>query len=70
MHNQSRFLPNAGKYMLNVLNGESNGAEKDEAWCWKSGADWEVVRQKMVLEKRELRDLEGKTSPLLGQAKL
>ncbi|KAJ4381480.1 hypothetical protein N0V86_002839 [Didymella sp. IMI 355093] len=31
-----KFMPNAGKYMLNVLNGKSNGAEKDRAWKWKS----------------------------------
>lgn len=35
----SRFLPNAGKYMLNVLNGKSNGEEKDKAWAWKPNPD-------------------------------
>ncbi|KAF1936163.1 fructosyl amino acid oxidase [Clathrospora elynae] len=32
-----KFLPVAGKYMCNVLNGHSNGEEKDRAWKWKSG---------------------------------
>lgn len=32
----NRFLPVAGAYMLNVLDGKSNGEEKDEAWKWKS----------------------------------
>lgn len=31
-----KFMPNAGKYLLNVLNGQSNGEEKDRAWKWKS----------------------------------
>ncbi len=34
-----KFLPNAGKYMLNVLNGKSNGEEKDRAWAWKKDGD-------------------------------
>jgi sarcosine oxidase/L-pipecolate oxidase len=31
-----KFMPNAGKYLLNVLNEKSNGEEKDRAWKWKS----------------------------------
>lgn len=31
-----KFMPNAGQYILNVLNGKSNGEEKDRAWKWKS----------------------------------
>ncbi|KAL1594824.1 hypothetical protein SLS59_008637 [Nothophoma quercina] len=31
-----KFMPNAGKYLLNVVNGQSNGEEKDRAWKWKS----------------------------------
>ena len=31
-----KFMPNAGKYILNVLIGKSNGEEKDRAWKWKS----------------------------------
>lgn len=55
--------------MLNVLNGKSNGAERDEAWGWKSGAEWTDAQEKTVL-KRELKDLEGGTSPSRGPAKL
>lgn len=69
MHPASRFLPNAGRYMLNVLEGKSNGAEKDKAWCWKAGAEWRATQEKLSL-KRELRDLEADTSPKVGQAKL
>ena len=43
--------------MLNVLNGESNGAEKDKAWAWKNDAEWRNVQEKKVL-KQELRDFE------------
>lgn len=31
-----KFLPNIGRYVVNVLNGISNGAERDAAWGWKS----------------------------------
>ncbi|KAF2443176.1 fructosyl amino acid oxidasesarcosine oxidase [Karstenula rhodostoma CBS 690.94] len=31
-----KFMPNAGKYLLNVVNGQSNGEAKDKAWKWKS----------------------------------
>ncbi|KAE8837606.1 hypothetical protein PTNB85_04941 [Pyrenophora teres f. teres] len=34
-----KFLPVAGAYMCNVLQGKSNGEEKDEAWKWKSAAE-------------------------------
>lgn len=43
-----RFLPNSGKYMLNVLNGKSNGEEKDRAFGWKLQADLDGARQKSV----------------------
>ncbi|OHE94852.1 fructosyl amino acid oxidase [Colletotrichum orchidophilum] len=33
-----KFLPIAGKYLSNVLQGKSNGPEKDAAWAWKSEA--------------------------------
>ncbi len=55
--------------MLNVLNGKSNGAEKDKAWAWKSGAEWRDAQEKTVL-KRELRDFEGEISPSAGEGKL
>ncbi|CAA9956719.1 Fructosyl amino acid oxidase [Pyrenophora teres f. maculata] len=34
-----KFLPVAGAYMCNVLQGKSNGEEKDQAWKWKSAAE-------------------------------
>lgn len=57
-------MPNAGKYMLNVLDGISNGEEKDAAWAWKTDADWNDVREFGLMSgkavaKRELKDLEG-----------
>lgn len=65
----SRFMPVIGKYMINVLDGESNGQAKDKAWGWKSDVDWNDVREFGLLSgkavaKVELRDLES------GQAKL
>ena len=62
-------MPVVGKYLLNILHDESNGAEKDKAWGWKSAAGWNDVREFGLLSGRavakvELRDLEG------GQAKL
>ena len=30
-----KFLPNVGRYMVNVLLGISNGEERDKAWSWK-----------------------------------
>ncbi|KAL8826889.1 MAG: hypothetical protein Q9191_003524 [Dirinaria sp. TL-2023a] len=31
-----KFLPIIGKYIVNVLDGHSNGEEKDQHWAWKS----------------------------------
>ena len=36
-----RFLPNAGRYICNVLSGKSNGEEKDQAWAWKKDG-WDI----------------------------
>lgn len=55
-----KFLPTAGLYMVNVLRGESNGAEKDRAWGWKdfrNGAAWKGAHESTA-PKRELRELE------------
>ncbi|KAH9815323.1 fructosyl amino acid oxidase [Teratosphaeria destructans] len=51
-----KFLPNAGKYMLNVLDGRGNGVEKDRAWGWKDG---ETLRtgDKRSHSRREFNDL-------------
>lgn len=59
-----RFMPNIGKYMVNVLEGESNGKEMDTAWGWKSRADIEVA-SRGDMNRRELRDFDtGTTSKL------
>lgn len=43
--------------MLNVLNGQSNGPEKDKAWGWKSSADLEAARQgNKGVEQREFEE--------------
>ena len=55
--------------MLNVLDGKSNGAEKDKAWAWKSGAEWRDAQEKTV-QNQELRDFEGSESPSMGEGKL
>ncbi|OCT54871.1 sarcosine oxidase [Cladophialophora carrionii] len=50
-----KFLPNIGKYVVNVLNGKSNGKDKDEAWCWKRKWDGRGAHEK-TLPKGELTD--------------
>lgn len=64
-----RFLPNAGKYVANVLNGDSNGEEKDTAFGWKRGVRSKDrhelgLFQPNAVRARELREVEG------GDAKL
>ena len=65
-----RFLPNAGKYIINVVNGKSNGEERDNAWSWRTEG-WDVREQSPDLPKlgagtpkRELRDIVGGRSKL------
>ena len=62
-----RFLANAGKYIIKVLNGKSNGEEKDAAWAWKEKG-WDVREQSPETPKlgawtprRELSDLGGRS---------
>lgn len=57
-----RFLPNAGKYMLNVLEGKSNGAEKDRAFGWKSVTELKSAHEKSFVS-REWRDLQSEAKP-------
>ena len=38
--------------MLNILSGQSNGAEKDKAWGWKSSAELEAARRGNSLNKQ------------------
>ncbi|KIV85668.1 hypothetical protein PV11_01335 [Exophiala sideris] len=51
-----KFLPNIGKYVVNVLNGKSNGQEKDEAWAWKR--TWTERGDEKVLPKGQLADFQ------------
>lgn len=57
----SRFMPNIGKYMLNVLNGQGNGPEKDRAWGWKTAAQLAAADKKHAA--RELKDFETGSKP-------
>ncbi|KAJ9647414.1 hypothetical protein H2204_000043 [Knufia peltigerae] len=51
-----KFLPNIGRYVVNVLNGKSNGPEKDEAWAWKRAWAARGAHEK-VLPTREFADI-------------
>lgn len=55
---RNRFLPNAGQYMRNVIDGKSNGPEKDRAFGWKQSADLANVQSvsASVVEWRDLQD--------------
>ncbi|KAK4986558.1 hypothetical protein LTR50_005242 [Elasticomyces elasticus] len=53
-----KFLPNIGKYMVNVLDGVSNGDERDQAWGWKSEAFSGRGAHEKTEPKRELCDLD------------
>jgi sarcosine oxidase/L-pipecolate oxidase len=53
-----KFLPTIGKYVVNVLEDRSNGAEKDGRWGWKNGPEQGRGAHEKVMPKRELRDLE------------
>ncbi len=52
-----KFLPTIGTYIVNVLNGKSNGEEKDKAWKWKTEWSDRGAHEK-VMPKGELRDFE------------
>lgn len=55
-----KFLPNIGRYVVNVVNEKSNGEEEDQKWAWKEKG-WNSGGQRGVHEKvvprRELKDL-------------
>lgn len=51
-----KFLPIIGKYVVNVLDGKSNGEERDAAWKWKTTFDGRGAHEKAI-PKRELSDL-------------
>lgn len=50
-----KFLPIIGKYVVNVLKGESNGEQKDKAWKWKSTWSERGAHEK-TLPKCDLKD--------------
>ncbi|KIW26804.1 uncharacterized protein PV07_06609 [Cladophialophora immunda] len=52
-----KFLPNIGKYVVNVLDGKSNGPERDEAWSWKRKFSERGAHEK-VLPKGELKNFQ------------
>lgn len=52
-----KFLPIIGKYVVNVLNGKSNGDEKDNAWKWKSNWSGRGAHEK-TLPRGDLKDFE------------
>lgn len=58
-----RFLPNIGKYMLNVLSGQGNGPEKDLAWGWKTDAQLAAAGKDVTKELKDF-DVSGKSSRL------
>ena len=63
-----KFLPVAGRYMVNVLNGKGNGAEMDKAWCWKNDTKGLRGAHESTAPKRELRHLDDNQTS--GSAKL
>lgn len=50
-----KFLPVIGKYVVNVLQGVSNGEERDRKWKWKTSFEERGVHEK-VIPRGELRD--------------
>ncbi|PLB49367.1 FAD/NAD(P)-binding domain-containing protein [Aspergillus steynii IBT 23096] len=51
-----KFLPTIGKYVVNVLNGVTNGAQQDEAWVWKQSQRSERGVHESLVPKNELQD--------------
>lgn len=54
-----KFLPTIGKYVANVIQGVSNGGEKDRAWEWKQTGSPEKAEMAHanVIPRREFKDL-------------
>ncbi len=52
-----KFLPTIGKYVVNVLKGESNGEERDRAWKWKTVWSNRGAHEK-TLPKADLHDFD------------
>ncbi|KAL4803258.1 FAD dependent oxidoreductase [Aspergillus unguis] len=51
-----KFLPTIGKYIINVLEGKSNGDVKDQAWSWKAKGGEERGVHESLVPKREFKD--------------
>ncbi|RMJ22504.1 FAD dependent oxidoreductase [Aspergillus sp. HF37] len=49
-----KFLPVIGRYVANVLDGASNGPEKDQAWQWKRTAQTARGVHEKVMPQRDL----------------
>lgn len=48
--------------MLNVLDGQGNGPEKDKAWGWKSSAELEAARRENKgIDQREFEEFMDKS---------
>ncbi|PYH48127.1 NAD(P)/FAD-dependent oxidoreductase [Aspergillus saccharolyticus JOP 1030-1] len=52
-----KFLPTIGRYVVNVLQGVSNGPEKDAAWAWKTIQPAEKGVHEKLIPTTEFRDL-------------
>lgn len=54
-----KFLPTIGEYVANIVQGKSNGEEKDETWGWKSQG-WETSTEGgahvYLIPRRDFRD--------------
>ena len=57
-----KYLPNIGFYVMNVVDGHSNGKEKDQHWNWKSSVFIGQGAHEKAYPTRELRDVELRSS--------
>ena len=62
-----KFLPTAGKYMVNVLNGSGNGSKKDGGWCWKTQTAGRRGAHEKTAPTRDLKDVEDKKSDRISR---
>ena len=60
-----KFLPTIGRYVVNVLNGVSNGQDKDEHWAWKRGGASGRGAHEKAYPQRELKEFEDDSSARL-----
>lgn len=52
-----KFLPTIGRYVVNMLDGLSNGDEKDRRWGWKKGPQEGRGAHEKVVPRREYESL-------------